>query len=202
MEGGHYEATEYQRSGSSRSEIMTQNEFNQKKVMLYSIGAGTIVLALMAFSGACWGVVRACDGKDEASLEFWEVFGVSAAAFMATMAVRSAGLGRKRSVKPSPPGTVPDQRIGVVRSAQQQQQGLQAPVSLHSMGPLPSPNGSWRDLYSQLSEEERQEMKALLGKYCNGVGPDGNAKKHCANVAASNPTNGHPTPAQAANNRE
>lgn len=181
---------------------MTQNEFNQKKVMLYSIGAGTIVLALMAFSGACWGVVRACDGKDEASLEFWEVFGVSAAAFMATMAVRSAGLGRKRSVKPSPPGTVPDQRIGVVRSAQQQQQGLQAPVSLHSMGPLPSPNGTWRDLYSQLSEEERQEMKALLGKYCNGVGPDGNAKKHCANVAASNPTNGHPTPAQAANNRE
>lgn len=172
---------------------MTQNEFNRKKVMLYSIGAGTIVLALMAFSGACWGVVRACDGEDEASIEFWEVFGVSAAAFMAAMAVRSAGLGRKHPSKRYPSPAVPDQRIGVVRSWPQQQ-GLQTPVSLHS-APTPSTsNNSWRDLYSQLSEEERQEMKALLGKYCNGSGQDVN-KKNCANgtATANNSNNGHAT---------
>lgn len=174
---------------------MTQNEFNQKKVMLYSIGAGTIVLALMAFSGACWGVVRACDGEDEASIEFWEVFGVSAAAFMATMAVRSAGLGRKGSLKRSATTIVPDQRIGVIPS-RPQQQGLQTPVSLHS-NPTPSnPNNSWRDLYSQLSEEERQEMKALLGKYCNGSGQD-SKKTNCTNGTATaspnNANNGHPS---------
>jgi len=180
---------------------MTQNEFNRKKVMLYSIGAGTIVLALMAFSGACWGVVRACDGEDEASIEFWEVFGVSAAAFMATMALRSSGLGRKRPLKFPPSSSaaaVPDQRINVTRSGTPRQPNLQVPASLHSAQHPSALNNSWRDLCSQLSEEERQEMKALLGRYCNGSG-------QCANdgaASATSPSNGHASAAQADNEKK
>ncbi|MBL7989052.1 MAG: hypothetical protein JNJ94_13395 [Chlorobi bacterium] len=176
---------------------MAQNEFNRKKVMLYSIGAGTVVLALMAFSGACWGVVRACDGDDEASIEFWEVFGVSAAAFMATMALRSAGLGRKRPLKfpPSSAAAVPDQRISVTPSGKPRQPGLQVPASLHSAQHPSALNNSWRDLCSQLSEEERQEMKALLGRYCNG-------SDQCTNNGTTPATsNGH-TPAQADNEKK
>lgn len=139
----------------------------KKRAVLYAIGAGTLLLALMAFSALCFGVVHVCHRwLTMAALSFWEILGVSIASFFGFIAIRSI---RRRRANDS-----------ISRR-------LRAAAELHSSNEVRScselrscgegRSTSWRDLYDQLSEEERLEMKAMMKKYCSGA--DSQADGEC-----------------------
>jgi hypothetical protein len=133
------------------------------RILLYTIGAGTLVLALMAFSGVCWCVFSVCgDSESGVLVEYWELFGLATVTLMGTFIFRSVRRRRADSHPASPsfpePPDVSNER---------------------------SETGNWRDLYDQLSPEERQEMKQLLNKYCAPSCSDETCGDSCAHPTSS-----------------
>lgn len=130
---------------------------NNKRAILYAIGAGTLLLALMAFSALCFGVIHVCHRwLAMAVLSFWEILGVSITSFFGFILIRS--IYRRRS-------SMADNSIS---------RRLRESVECRS--------GSWRELYDQLSEEERLEMKEVMRKYCSGEQGCGEQKRNAGDV--------------------
>ncbi|MBS1911867.1 MAG: hypothetical protein JST22_07765 [Bacteroidetes bacterium] len=108
-----------------------------------TIGAGTIVLALIVFSGICWGTFTICGGWLR-RWGFWEILvGMMLLGGLAIFLVPT--MLRRRA-----------ERFMRVSNL--------APPECNVAG------NDWRDLYNQLSEAERQEFKALMAKYCGCEG--------------------------------
>jgi len=132
------------------------------RIVLYTIGAGTLVLALMAFSGVCWCVFTVCSDSERGVLvEYWELFGLASVTLLGTFLFRSL-----RHRHADPPFSISPPR---------------EPDDLSNER---AETGSWRDLYDQLSPEERRAMKQLLNKYCVPSCSDETCGDACA----------HPTP--------
>jgi hypothetical protein len=113
-----------------------------------AIGAIVLTLGLMAFSSLCWLACRKCS-KDNilSSFGFWELVGVGAISFFGMVIWRTM---RKRSQLASEN----DSTAGAQESA--------PPVP----PPQPERTGNWRTLYAQLSHDEREKLKEMMGKYC------------------------------------
>ena len=109
--------------------------------LLYFIGACTIVFALMAFSGVCWCVVRLwVDSASGFAIEYWELFWIASVMLVGTLTVRS------------------------IRRNRREEREDDAVVD---MAPQVGEQKNWRELYNELSIEERRAMKQILDRYCS-----------------------------------
>lgn len=143
----------------------------RSKWKLMVIGASTVVLALIAFSGICWGTLSAC-GVFGMSWGFWHVFGLAGAALVLLLALRPLGrrwyrAGREAAADAATDAaepTMPTQRSMPADATEAP--GRHDVIDAASRTACDDGNDSWRELYAQLSEEERQEFKALMAKYC------------------------------------
>jgi hypothetical protein len=124
-----------------------QENLRKNRVTLYTIGASILLLALMAFSGLCLGVVRVCSESDTLIVNYWEVVGLSGVSLIGTMMIRSFGRSRR------------DDFISFSTQSTQLE---------HRQRQTPSRN--WRELYSQLSADERRKMKEMLNPFCESPG--------------------------------
>ncbi len=140
---------------------------NNKRLTLYAIGAGTLLLALMAFSFLFFGVIHVC-GRwiAMAMFSFWEVLGISIISAVGFMLVRSW---QRRG---APAGT--DRSLSRrLRSAVEERLAVEdrPPVTerppVAERPPVNTCSPNFRNLYDQLSEEERLELKAMMRKYCS-----------------------------------
>ncbi|MDB5036416.1 MAG: hypothetical protein JWQ98_3657 [Chlorobi bacterium] len=123
------------------AEVMDwKNEYRNNKGKLFAIGAGALVLALIAFSGICWGTLAMCGSwVSNIQFSFWELLGISSAGTIGILFLRP--LRRRR---PAPPAEV-------------------IPVAVD----LPPQEGpSWRAMYDQLSPEERLAFRSMMEKFC------------------------------------
>lgn len=140
----------------------------RSKWKLMVIGASTVVLALIAFSGICWGTLSAC-GVFGMSWGFWHVFGLAGAALVLLLALRPLGrrwyrAGREPAADAATDADEPTQRSMPADATEAP--GRHDAIDAASRTACDDGNDSWRELYAQLSEEERQEFKALMAKYC------------------------------------
>ncbi len=135
--------------------------------LLYFIGACTLVSALMVFSGVCWGVLTLWGDKESGlTIGYWELFWIATTMVIGSLAVR---LVRRRPDSASPGFSSSDWSPPDWPSPD--------PASPHWPSPDPAavaavdlpPRGekNWRELYKELSPEERREMKRLLDRYCS-----------------------------------
>jgi hypothetical protein len=121
-----------------------KNGYRTNKGRLLVIGAGALVLALIAFSGLCLGTLTLCGVRNAASsLGFWEIFGalsVVVATFLMVRPLRNrrAAGAAGHTVEPAIDDRPADQRA------------------------------DWRELYDQLSLDEQQALKALMAKHLGG----------------------------------
>lgn len=122
----------------------------RNRVLVIAVGAGTVVLALIAFSGICWGTLSAVGGWLSA-WTFWEFFALWIA--IAAVALMMRPLGRRLQWRRTDPGTSPNAA------------GNLAPAGVES-SECRRQRASWREMYDQLSDDERAEFKALMQKYC------------------------------------
>ncbi len=149
----------------------------RSKWKLMVIGASTVVLALIAFSGICWGTLSAC-GVFGLSWGFWHVFGLAGAALVLLLALRPLGrrwyrAGRESAAETAVDAaepTMPTERSTPTERATPadaaEAAGRHDAIDAASRTACDDGNDSWRELYAQLSDEERQEFKALMAKYC------------------------------------
>lgn len=160
----------------------------RSKWISIAIGAGTLVLALIAFSGICWGTLVAWSGL--AGFGFWEFFGLAIVVAAVVLMIRPIG----RRFQAFWAGAV---HIGHDDSPTVEVSN--APASAAPAGipatstPAAETDGvdcsdkeSWRALYDQLSEEERREFKALMAKYCGCSAPEAAGDS----VSGENPASG------------
>lgn len=107
---------------------------------LLAIGAGASALALIAFSGTCW-LASSCLGESVVGdITFWEILAVSFGGSAVVLLVRPVA-GRRRQSNDDERAMGPDSSRGTS-----------------------SPR--WRQMYDQLSEEDRKAFKAAMKKYC------------------------------------
>lgn len=112
---------------------------------LLAIGAGASALALIAFSGTCW-LASSCLGESVAGdITFWEILAVSFGGSAVLLLVRPMA---RRSRSPDT-GSTPDAATSNQQTATED---------------FPS---RWRQLYDQLSEDERKAFKAAMKRYCD-----------------------------------
>lgn len=142
----------------------------RSKWKLMVIGASTVVLALIAFSGICWGTLSAC-GMFGMSWGFWHVFGLAGAALVLLLALRPLGRrwyrdGRASAAEAAADHLGTEGHAGEAGPAGSAEAVRHDAIDAASRTACDDGNDSWRELYAQLSEEERQEFKALMAKYC------------------------------------
>jgi len=126
-----------------------KNEYRNNKGKLFAIGAGALVLALIAFSGLCWSLQGLCsDYIAGIRFTYWEIVGISSVSFVGLLLIRPIGK-HWLSSRSNAPAPAPEEH-------------LIEPAT----PPAKEESGSWRDLYAQLSQDERQAFKALMEKYC------------------------------------
>ncbi|MEP7220115.1 MAG: hypothetical protein ABI876_14425 [Bacteroidota bacterium] len=117
-----------------------KNEYRNNKGKLFAIGAGALVLALIAFSGICWGTLAVCGcWVSNIQFNFWEVLGISSAGTVGILFLRP--LRRRRPAQP-------DEVLPVAAE------------------PAPQEGKSWRAMYDQLSPEERLAFRSMMEKFC------------------------------------
>ena len=140
-----------------RTDDVTRNRW-----LLIAIGAGTMVLALLVFSGICWGTLMAC-GVIVVHMEFWEVLAISGltAGLLLMLRALVRNLRRSRSL---------NARLAHTPGAAALTHPTE-PISTPAPEPTEPPvdcddSTGWRALYDQLSDEERKEFKALMAKFC------------------------------------
>jgi hypothetical protein len=139
-----------------------KNEYRNNKGKLFAIGAGALVLALIAFSGLCWCALGVCSEYIAGvRFSYWEILGISSTSFVGLLLIRPLGkrwLATGSSIGSSSPMSSPA--------------AVAAPVVPAADHPEPDltrsaeSSGGWRDLYDKLSQEERRAFKALMEKYC------------------------------------
>jgi hypothetical protein len=124
-----------------------KNEYRNNKGKIFAIGAGALVLALIAFSGICWCALGLCGNWiPNVQMSFWEVLSFSGISFVALLLVRP--LGKRWLAATSSGDILPlDHR------------------QLDALGATPPPKASWEELYDQLSIDERQTFKEMMGKF-------------------------------------
>ncbi len=126
-----------------------KNEYRNNKGKLFAIGAGALVLALIAFSGLCWSLQGLCsDYIAGIRFTYWEIVGISSVSFVGLLLIRPIG---KHWLSSRSDASYSDAQ-GIIEPA--------------AAPPVAEESGSWRDLYAQLSQDERQAFKALMEKYC------------------------------------
>ena len=125
-----------------------KNEYRNNKGKLFAIGAGALVLALIAFSGLCWCALGVCS-EYIAGIRFsyWEILGISSTSFVGLLLIRPLGKRWLASGPASPQAPLP-------------------PLDPPAAEPEEERHGGWRELYDKLSQEERKAFKALMEKYC------------------------------------
>jgi hypothetical protein len=136
-----------------------------KRSILYAIGAGTLLLALMAFSAICLGVIHVCGRWFTWGIfSFWEILGISLISFVGFIGVRSWQRRKKES------------------------QGVSVSLTRRLRRTVEEKPKNWRDLYEQMSEEERTELKAMMRKYCSEQGARPAGAGAAADRASSDPS--------------
>ncbi len=116
------------------------------KILRYVIGAGIIVFALISFSGVCWCALGICSKWFSLAyiMTYWEILSISAVALFGAIIVRSF---RKQPAVTS--GNVID-TANVVPEDKECNENTP----------------KWKELYDQLSDEERQKFKDLVKQHC------------------------------------
>jgi hypothetical protein len=119
-----------------------KNDVIQSRWKLIAIGVSVLALALIAFSGVCWGTLSLCGLRAWLAVEFWDFFAVTCASTVAFFLVRPIRrrLAARRVLSLPPPVSPPHD------------------IHLH-------------DLSTQLSREDRQKLKSVLGRYYNDEPP-------------------------------
>jgi hypothetical protein len=126
-------------------------ERTTKNILIrYAIGTGIIMLGLMAFSAICWWACTSCAEQNPLRrLGFWELLGAAI--------LTSVGF------------------IFLLTIRRRNQADRQNGVSDHSHDPPGSfgtdRHGNWRDLYQQLSSDEREKLKEMMAKICADDNP-------------------------------
>lgn len=123
----------------------------RSRMKFIAIGAGALVLALIAFSGLSWCAILAC-GQRMASISvgYWELLGGSSIAALAVLFIRPLRdrfLPRQLRSEPAIPAV--------------------AEVAVQQSEAVETKDSNWRDLYSQLSNDEREMFKSIMKKYCD-----------------------------------
>lgn len=143
------------------------------KIKLIAIGAGALVLALIAFSGLGWCAIIACGHRMASiSVGYWELLGGTSAAVLAVLFIRPL---RNRFL-PRQLRSAPDLLPAAVLPAAVFPPAEEPVISPQIPSPaIPSPeeeaaeetkDSNWRQLYSQLSTDEREMFKSIMKKYC------------------------------------
>lgn len=121
-----------------------------------AIGAGALVLALIAFSSLSWCAIMAC-GRQLASIPvgFWELLGGTSVAVLAVLFIKPL---RNRVL----PRQLRSDSTAVPVFAT-------APVieEVVCQPERPQQESNWRTMYDQLSDDERQMFKSIMKKYCD-----------------------------------
>ncbi len=126
------------------------DEIANNRMKFIVIGASALVLALIAFSGLSWCAIIAC-GQRLASIPvgYWELLGGTSIAVFAILFIRPL---RNRLLP------------------RQLRSELQSSTEAVVMAPDVIPEtkeSNWRDLYSQLSKDEREMFKSIMKRYCD-----------------------------------
>ncbi len=110
------------------------------------------MLALIAFSGICWGALGLCGAWTEAfRLDFWEFVALSSTIVVSFVLLRTL---RKHPVAES---------IQPYAAAVDSDDPFDLP-SLQLDEPRPARSAGWKQLYNQLSRDERELFKAVIAK--------------------------------------
>ncbi len=127
------------------------------KIKLIAIGVGALVLALIAFSGLGWCAIVACGHRMASiSVGYWELLGGTSAAVLAVLFIRPL---RNRFL--------PRQlRSGNALLQPAEQPSVLVETPLPETDAEETGDGNWRQLYSQLSSDEREIFKSIMKKYC------------------------------------
>jgi hypothetical protein len=135
-----------------------KNEYRNKR-LLFAIGAGAAVLALIAFSGICWGALGLCGAWTEAfRLDFWEFVALSGTIVVAFVLLRSF---RKQPV------VDPIQPFATVVDSDDSFELPPLQLDERRQGK----SGGWKQLYDQLSRDERELFKAMIAKVSRAEPP-------------------------------
>lgn len=137
------------------------------KIKLIAIGAGALVLALIAFSGLSWCAIIACGHRMASiSVGYWELLGGTSAAVLAVLFIRplrNRFLPRQLRTGPAvPPATLPPATV----LPAPEEPALSAETPIRETVDEEGKDGNWRQLYSQLSSDEREMFKSIMKKYC------------------------------------
>lgn len=127
------------------------------KIKLIAIGAGALVLALIAFSGLGWCAIIACGHRMASiSVGYWELLGGTSAAVLAVLFIRPL---RNRFLPRQLRSATP-----VLQAAEQPAVPVETPP--RETVAEETADGNWRQLYSQLSSDEREAFRSIMKKYC------------------------------------
>lgn len=160
---------------------MTRKHSNTTRFTLLAIGAGASALALVAFSGTCWFASTCLDESIVGDITFWEILAVSFGGFAAILLVRplippSSSQGNTPSFS-SQGSSACDRHDSRSQSypSSVAEASAATPSDATATDPHPASQNTarWRQLYDQLSVEERRIFKATMRRYCNDGGKRG-----------------------------
>lgn len=129
------------------------------KALRYIIGASILMLALMLFSELSCSLLGLCTNWFPLAefIGFWEMLGITSALVFSSFSIRALRR-TQQSALLAPPGTQPPTS------------NSEAPLPPNPK-PADSPppehsSSSWRDLFNQLSAEEKQTLKSIMEQHC------------------------------------
>lgn len=129
------------------------------KFARYSIGASILLLALMLFSELSCSLLGLCINWFPLAevIGFWEMLGITTALVFSSFSIRALRHVRQAG-SPSPEHSTPPVEDSLP---------VPDPHPAEQTAFVPQKRtGSWRDLFDQLSAEERENLKRIMEQHC------------------------------------
>ena len=132
------------------------------KFARYSIGASILLLALMLFSELSCSLLGLCINWFPLAevIGFWEMLGITTALVFSSFSVRAL-----RHLRQGGFATTPAESIESPPPPAEDPAPDPHPAEQTAFAPQKR-SGSWRDLFDQLSAEEKENLKRIMEQHC------------------------------------